>query len=190
MILENLLENSGKCSCFSIPGNAREDSGECSRRFRRMFGKILGNVQENSGEYSRIFRGMLTKIMGNANKDWECSRKFRGMFRKIAGNAFNSKLIKTTFYFEKANAKLISEAWSIFTISNETIERSNKMIWYFHFFWNSNWKEIGRTWEKKKERKIKKSKQKEKMNQRNKSNTVFVLEIILTVTHHNCFKAW
>ena len=76
-----------------------------------MFGKILGNVQENSGEYSRIFRGMLTKIPGNANKDsGECSRKFRVMFRKIAGNAFNSKLIKTTFYLEKANAKLISEA--------------------------------------------------------------------------------
>ena len=139
------------------PGNVPEDSGECLRRFRRMFGKILGNVQENSGEYSRIFRGMLTKIPGNANKDsGECSRKFRVMFRKIAGNAFNSKLIKTTFYLEKANAKLISEAWSIFTISNETIERSNKMIWYFHFFSNSNWKEIGRTWEKAKKEKLKK----------------------------------
>ena len=40
---------------------------------------------------------------------------------------------------------------------------------------------------KNKERKIKnQNKQKEKMNQRNKSNTVFVLKIILTVTYHNC----
>ena len=44
---------------------------------------------------------------------------------------------------------------------------------------------------KSKERKIqtdRRIKQKEKMNERNKSNTVFVLEIVLTVTHHNCFK--
>ena len=49
----NLLENSWQCSPFSIPGNAREDSGECSRRFRGMLLKILkfpGNVQEDSGE--------------------------------------------------------------------------------------------------------------------------------------------
>ena len=42
---------------------------------------------------------------------------------------------------------------------------------------------------KHKERKIEnQNKHKEKMNQRNNSNTVFVLEIILTVTHRNCFK--
>ena len=96
MILDNLLENSGECSYFSIPGNAREDSGECSRRFR---------------ECSERFWGMFRKIPRNASKDsGECSRRFRGMFRKIAGNAFNFKLIKTTFYLEKANAQSISEA--------------------------------------------------------------------------------
>ena len=58
-------------------------------------------------------------------------------------------------FTKKANAKLISEAWSIFAISNETIERSNKMIWYFHFFWNSNRKEITRPWEKAKKEKLK-----------------------------------
>ena len=110
-----------------FPGNVQEDSGECYQRFWGMLSKILGNVQEDSGE---------------------CSERFRRMFRKIPGNAFNFKLIKATFYLKKRNAKLISEAWSIFAISNETIERSNKMIWYFHFFWNSNWKEIARPLEK------------------------------------------
>ena len=81
MILENLLENSGECSYFSIPGNVREDSGECSRRFQGMFKKIPENVRKDSGE---------------------CSRRFRGMLRKIAGDAFNFKIIKTTFYIEKA----------------------------------------------------------------------------------------
>ena len=33
--------------------------------------------------------------------------------------------------------------------SNETIEGSKKMIWYFHFFWNLNWKEIVTTMGKK-----------------------------------------
>ena len=77
------------------------------------------------------------------------------MFKKIPGNAFNFKSIKTTFYLNKANVKLISEAWSIFAISNKTIERSNKIIWYFYFFWNSNWKEIARPWEKAKKETLK-----------------------------------
>ena len=51
-----------------IPGNAQEDSEECSRRFQGMLSKILGNVQEDSTE---------------------CSERFR----KIPGNAFNFKLI-------------------------------------------------------------------------------------------------
>ena len=66
-ILGNLLGDSGKCSQFSIPGNAREDSGECSRRFRECyhrfwgtFKKIPGNVQKDSGECSGRFRGMLS----------------------------------------------------------------------------------------------------------------------------------
>ena len=122
-----------------------------------MFKKIPGNAIKNSGECYQRFWGMLKKI--------------RGMFRKVVENTINFKLIKTTFYLKKSNAKLISEARSIFAISNETIERLNKIIWYFHFFWNSNWKEIARPWGKK-ERKIKnQNKQKEKMNQRNKSKT-------------------
>ena len=106
-----------------------------------MLEKIPENVPGDSGEcYRRL---------------WECSRRYHGMFKKIAGNAFNFKLIKTTFYLKKANAKAISEAWFIFAISNKTIERSNKMIWYFHFLWNSNWKEITRPWEKTKQEKLK-----------------------------------
>ena len=52
-----------------IPGNAQEDSGECSRRFRGMSLKIPGNAREDSGECSRRFRGMLSKIPGNVIKD-------------------------------------------------------------------------------------------------------------------------
>ena len=50
------------------------------------------------------------------------------------------------------------ETWSIFAISNETIEISNKIIWHFHFWhflWNSNWKEIARPWQKAKKEKLK-----------------------------------
>ena len=54
----NLLEDSGKCSHFSIPGNAREDSGG-------MLLKIPGNVPKDSEECSRRFRGMLLKIPDN-----------------------------------------------------------------------------------------------------------------------------
>ena len=79
----------------------------------------------------------------------------KGITQQYKKNAFNFKLIKATFYLKKANAKLISEAWSIFAISNETMERSNKTIWYFHFFWNSNWKEIARPSEKAKKEKLK-----------------------------------
>ena len=44
------------------------------------------------------------------------------------------------------------------------------MIWYFHFFSNSNWKEIASVG-KSEERKMKnQNKQKEKMNQKNESN--------------------
>ena len=59
-----------------IPGNiikdsgiAREDSGECSRRFRGMFKKIPGNVPEDSGECSSRFWGMFKKIPMNLNFD-------------------------------------------------------------------------------------------------------------------------
>ena len=75
-ILGNLLEDSGECSHFSVPGNAREDSGnvikdsrKCSKRFQGMFEKIPGNVIKDSGECSRRFRGMLSKIPGNVQKD-------------------------------------------------------------------------------------------------------------------------
>ena len=151
-----------------IPGNIQKDSGECSKRFRGMFKKILGNVEKDSGECWKWFRGMLKMIPGNVEKirgnvikdSGECYQRFWGMFQKIPGNAYNFKLIKVTFFL-----------WTSFAISNEIIERSNTTIWYFHFSWNSNWKEIATTMRKRKERKIKsQNKQKEKMNQRNESN--------------------
>ena len=140
----------------NIPENVPEDSEKCSRKLRGMFKKIAGNAIKDSGECSRRFRGMFGKIPGNVQENYgEC----------FGPNPFNFKLIKTTFYLKKANAKLILEAWSVFAMSNETIGRSNKIIWYFHFFFflNSKWKEIARPWGKTKRRKIKnQNKQKEK----------------------------
>ena len=52
-----------------IPGNAQEDSGECSKRFRGMLKKIPGNVRKDSGKYSKRFREMFEKIPGNLNLD-------------------------------------------------------------------------------------------------------------------------
>ena len=148
MISGNVLEDSRECSHFSIPGNAREDSGECSRRIQGMFQKILGMFKK--------IPVMLWKIRGNAIKDsGECSRRFRGMFKKIAGNVFNFNLIKTTFYLKKQMLSKFRRREIIFATSNETIKRSNKMVWYFHLFWNSNWKEIARPWEKTKKEKLK-----------------------------------
>ena len=72
----NVLEDSGECSHFSIPGNSRknsgnvrEDSGECSRRFQRMLLKIPGNVIKDSVECSRRFQGMFHRIPGNVQED-------------------------------------------------------------------------------------------------------------------------
>ena len=97
---------------------------------------------KNTGTRSGM-RGMFTRIPGNLLEySGECSERYRGLFRKTPRNPFNFKLLKTTFYLKKANVKLFSETRPIFAISNETIERSNKIIRYFHFFWNSNWKEI------------------------------------------------
>ena len=61
----NLLEDPGECYYFNIPGNAQEDSGKSSRRFRGMIKKIPwnvrkdpGNVQQDSGECSKRFWGI------------------------------------------------------------------------------------------------------------------------------------
>ena len=89
----NAQQDSGECSkrfrgmLNKIPGNVQQDSGECSTRFQGMLAKIPGNVQQDSGECSRRFRGMFEKIPGNVGKDsGECSRRFQGMFKKIPGN--------------------------------------------------------------------------------------------------------
>ena len=43
---------------MSIPGNAQQDSGECSTRFQGMLKKIPGNVPKDSGECLKRFRGI------------------------------------------------------------------------------------------------------------------------------------
>ena len=51
-----------------IPENVEEDSGECSRGFRRMFQIIPGNFQEDSEECLKRFWGMFEEIQGNAHE--------------------------------------------------------------------------------------------------------------------------
>ena len=133
-----------------------------------MFPKIPGNAIKDSGEYSRRFRGMLLKIPGNVPEDFgECYLRFSGIFEKIPGNVQEDSGEYFQFQINQSHVLL----WSSFAISNEIIERSNKMISHFHFFWNSNWKEIVTIMWKSKKRKIKnQNKQNEKMNQRNESN--------------------
>ena len=63
----NLLEDSGECYCFNIPGNVRRNSWECSKRFRGMLKKNPGNVQEDSGECSRGSLEIFKRISGNLN---------------------------------------------------------------------------------------------------------------------------
>ena len=148
-------------------GKCRE-CGKCSLWFRRVsYFSILGYVREDSGECYQIFWRTFMKILGNGWKD-------------------SGELIKSTLYLKKANA----EAWSVFAMSNETIERSNNMIRYFHFFWNSNWKEIARPWEKRKKEKL-------KTNTNRRRKWIKEIKVFLyscwkevTVTHHNCFKIW
>ena len=101
-ILGNLLEDSGECYCFNIPGNVRRDSWECSKRFRGMLKKIPGNVREDPREYSRRFRGMLKKISGNLNLYLFCEilliflsnseikmRKNKGIFSTLLITTYN-----------------------------------------------------------------------------------------------------
>ena len=76
---------------MSIPGNAQEDSEECSKRFRGMLKKIPGNVQKDSGECSKRFRGMLEKIPGNVRKD-SGESKFRFVLRNLAYFLSNSAI--------------------------------------------------------------------------------------------------
>ena len=78
---------------MSIPGNALEDSGECSRRFRVMLKKIPGNVEKDSGKCSRRFRGMFNKIPGNLNLDLFCEILL--IFYQI----LQSNCVKTKEYF-------------------------------------------------------------------------------------------
>ena len=127
----NLSEDSDKCYHFHILGNVPErmfkkmpgtvlkilgnaikDSGECYHRFRRMLlfnisgsvqKKIPRNFPEDPGKVTKDSRKcyqrsrvMFKRIPG------ERSERFRGIFKKIPGNAFNSKLIKATFYLKRS----------------------------------------------------------------------------------------
>ena len=49
-IPRNLLEDSGKCYYFNIPGNVPKDSRESSKKFRGMFKKIPRDVRRDFGE--------------------------------------------------------------------------------------------------------------------------------------------
>ena len=71
---------------------------------------------------------MLLKIPGNVREDsGKCSRKFWEILSILNWS-------KPIFTWNKVNVKWCFEAWLVFAISKEEIERSNKIIWYYHFF--------------------------------------------------------
>ena len=85
-----------------IPGNAITDSGELlfnisgsvQKKIPRNFPEDPGKVTKDSRKCYQRSRVMFKRIPG------ERSERFRGIFKKIPGNAFNSKLIKATFYLK------------------------------------------------------------------------------------------
>ena len=87
----------------------KKGSGKCFTRLRRMLQKISGSIQEDSGEYFRGVHGMLLKIPGN--------------IQEYMGKAFHVllkiKQILSYSFFERC---------LIVAISNETIERQNKVV--------------------------------------------------------------
>ena len=108
----NAHQDSGECSrrfrgmFQKIPGNVRKDSGECSKRFRGMFKKIPGNVQESSGEFSRGLRGVFEKIPGNVRKDCgECWQRFSRMLKKIGRFIMQLNQNRIKGYILKYNQK-------------------------------------------------------------------------------------
>ena len=59
----NFFEDFGESYHFKIPGNVWEELEKCLIRFLVMLLKILGNAIEDSGECSRWFRRMF--ILGD-----------------------------------------------------------------------------------------------------------------------------
>ena len=72
---------------MSIPGNAQEDSGECSKRFRGMLKKIPGNVRKDSGESKfRFVLRNLAYFLSNSAIKW---RQNKGIFSMLLLTTYN-----------------------------------------------------------------------------------------------------
>ena len=72
---------------MSIPGNAQEDSGECSTRFRGMFQKIPGNVEKDSGESKfRFILRNLAYFLSNSAIKWRLNK---GIFSMLLLTTYN-----------------------------------------------------------------------------------------------------
>ena len=80
-----------------IPGIVKEDSWECSRRFRRMLVKISKNVEKDSEECWQGFGRMQVKILENAKKDCMLydENRIKGYILKY-NKKCAQKLIKTS----------------------------------------------------------------------------------------------
>ena len=105
-----------------IPGDAQEDSGECSRIFREILKKILGNAQEYSGECYQRFSRMLKKIEcfimklnQNRIKGYilKCNQKCAQKFIKTSHMNENVKYNNLFFFFLKNNQP-VHKALTIF----------------------------------------------------------------------------
>ena len=101
---------------FIIPGmqergRLRRNCGECSKRFRVMFKKLLGkfrniseNVQKDSGEYRKDSR--------------KYSKNFRGIFKKFKGNIWNFETWNLTL---KSYLETLSKSLALYAFSYDSL---------------------------------------------------------------------
>ena len=107
---------------LKIPGNAQEDSGECSWRYREMLLKIAGKVAKDYGECSRGFQGMFGKILGNVQEDSKGSK-----FRLISWN-FDVELPQNN-----GKKQLLSNSSKENIFFTSTYNESSELNYYFSY---------------------------------------------------------
>ena len=105
-----------------IPGNVREDSGECSRRFWGLFHNIPGNVIKDSEECSTRFQWMFKKILGILIFD---------LFLEILLSFYQILLLNCHKIMEKKQLLSNFSKENIFSIT--TYNKSSELNYYFSY---------------------------------------------------------
>ena len=99
-----------------------------------MFEKIPRNIPEDFRECCRRFHRIFGKILGNVQEDSRECFQFQ-----INQSHVLLKKKQMLSYSRRRDLSLL------YLINNRKIKQNNLISSYFHFFWNSNWKEIAAT---------------------------------------------